>query len=187
KTEKNITELLLNKLNTFDPMKDSPESIPDEEGLYFMVLREEDALATWIRQAVPGYTMELFNGKPLLYLGISGRGLRKRDYKNHFTGNVRNSTLRKSIGALRFNLEDRAYRDEKKGKFKGEKEAEISRFMKENLVMYYVTKRQLNDGALRKIEKLFIEFCQPLLNLKENYNQRNKEFRKELNALRTSK
>ena len=37
----------------------------------------------------------------MLYVGLSGgRGLRKRDYRNHFKGTARNSTLRKSLGAL---------------------------------------------------------------------------------------
>lgn len=42
------------------------------------------------------------NGLPVIYVGIAGRStskvksLRKRDYKNHFNGNARESTLRKS-------------------------------------------------------------------------------------------
>lgn len=124
-----------------------------------------------------------FNEREVLYVGLLGsRGLRKRDYRNHFNGTARISTLRKSLGVL-FGYEKVHSRNEAKStkyRFDNDSEQELSRWMKANLMMHYC--KGLENVEL--IETMLIEVFNPPLNLAKNKSETNKEFRQYLSKLR---
>ena len=119
-------------------------------------------------------------------MGIAGRptskvkSLRKRDYKNHFNGKARTSTLRRSIGVL-FDLEKTYLHKETRHRYNfiPEHEEKLSLWMKNNLVMHYISIENPMD-----FEKYLINVFEPPLNLKSNNSEHNKDFRKELHNLR---
>lgn len=100
---RNLKELL-NKLlaNTFIPTIDMPAKLPDAAGAYLICAKHTDVLPVRMKELEYSYV----NGLPVIYVGIAGRptsrvkSIRKRDYRNHFNGKARSSTLRKSLGVL---------------------------------------------------------------------------------------
>lgn len=127
------------------------------------------------------------NGLPVIYAGIAGRptskvkSIRKRDYKNHFTGKARTSTLRKSLGVLfSFEKEYESKTNNLKYKFIDEHEKRLSKWMKDNLIMYFVT----IDNPM-EFEIYLIKTYEPPLNFKDNSSEKNKASREELSYLRT--
>lgn len=169
------------KINIFDPSKDKAELIPDEKGVYLISVKNISQLPEQMRDVF----FNRFNEREVLYVGLSGgRGLRKRDYRNHFNGTARNSTLRKSLGVL-FGYEKVHSRNEAKStkyRFDNDSEQELSQWMKVNLVMHYCT--GLENVEL--IESMLIEAFNPPLNLAKNNNETNKKFRQYLSKLRCS-
>lgn len=95
---------LLNQLieNIFIPVTDLPDKLPDTSGAYLICLKSIDILPAKMRNLEYSY----INGLPFIYVGIAGipnsrlKSLRRKDYKNHFNGTARTSTLRKSLGML---------------------------------------------------------------------------------------
>lgn len=169
------------KINIFDPSKDKAELIPDEKGVYLISVKNISQLPEQMRDVF----FNRFNERQVLYVGLSGgRGLRKRDYRNHFNGTARNSTLRKSLGVL-FGYEKVHRRNEAKStkyRFDNDSEQELSRWMKANLMMHYCT--GLENVEL--IETMLIGAFNPPLNLAKNKNETNKKFRQYLSKLRCS-
>lgn len=176
---------LLNKLleNTFIPTVDMPTKLPDAAGAYLICVRNADDLPVKMKELEYSYVNEL----PVIYVGIAGRpiskvkSIRKRDYRNHFNGKARSSTLRKSLGVL-FGLE-KEYESETnnlKYKFIDEHEERLSKWMKDNLIMNFVT----IDNPM-EFEIYLINTYEPPLNLKDNNSEKNRTFRKELSQLRT--
>lgn len=169
------------KINIFDPSKDKAKLIPDEKGVYLISVKNISQLPEQMRDVF----FNRFNEREVLYVGLSGgRGLRKRDYRNHFKGTARNSTLRKSLGAL-FGYKKVHSRNEAKStkyRFDNDSEQELSRWMKANLMMHYCT--GLENVEL--IESMLIEAFNPPLNLAKNKNETNKKFRQYLSKLRCS-
>ncbi len=167
------------EINIFDPSKDKDELIPDEKGVYLISVKNISQLPEQMRDVF----FNRFNEREVLYVGLSGdRGLRKRDYRNHFNGTARNSTLRKSLGVL-FGYEKVHNRNEAKStkyRFDNDSERELSRWMKANLKMHYCT--GLENVEL--IETMLIEVFNPPLNLAKNKNEANKKFRQYLSKLR---
>lgn len=73
----------------------------------------------------------IVDGYPGIYLGIyKKQGLRKRDYKNHFEGNARKSTLSKSLGSLYGWQENRVYYNDSIYKFQNFCEKKITNWIK---------------------------------------------------------
>ena len=167
------------KINIFDPSKDKADLIPDEKGVYLISFKSTSQLPEQMRDVF----FNRFNEREVIYVGLSGgRGLRKRDYRNHFNGTARNSTLRKSLGVL-FGYEKVNSTNESKSskyRFDNNSEQELSRWMKANLMMHYCT--GLENVEL--IETMLIEIFNPPLNLSKNKSETNKEFRQYLSKLR---
>lgn len=157
------------KDNLFNPLEGDSKNIPDNRGLYVLCAKDIHALPAVMHNLQYSY----FQGYPVIYLGISGnQGLRKRDYKNHFKGTARSSTLRKSLGVL-FEYKKTQYEHEfetKKYKFIEEHEQELSQWMTSNLLMYYYV---TNDN-IEEIETDLIEYLNPPLNLSKNKKEINK-------------
>ncbi|KGM93987.1 hypothetical protein Z968_12290 [Clostridium novyi A str. 4552] len=176
---------LLNKLlaNTFISTIDMPTKLPDAAGAYLICAKHTNVLPTKMKDLKYSHV----NGLPVIYVGIAGRptsrvkSIRKRDYRNHFNGKARSSTLRKSLGVL-FGLE-KEYESETsnlKYKFIDEHEEKLSKWMKDNLIMHFVT----IDNPM-EFEIYLVNTYEPPLNLKDNKSKKNRAFREELSQLRT--
>lgn len=169
------------KCNLFNPLEDDSKNIPNDKGLYILCAKDIHALPTIMHNLQYSY----FQGYPVIYLGISeSQGLKKRDYRTHFKGKARRSTLRKSLGVLFEYRKTQCEREfeTKNYKFIEEHEQELSQWMMNNLLMYYYI---ANDN-LKEIETNLIEYLNPPLNLSKNKNEINKEFRKQLSKLRNT-
>lgn len=174
--EKYIVEF---KKNIFMPKISNETELPDEKGLYLICIAEMSNLP----KVLNGLEYKYINDRPVLYLGISGnRGLRKRDYKNQFTGTARNSTLRKSLGTILGYGKEQYANDigTNKYKFTILDEQKLSNWMKENLILHYC----VTDEEVESIETELIKYFNPPLNLSKNRNEVNKEFRKRLRGMR---
>lgn len=169
----------------FDPHNGDKRSLPDCSGNYAILLRKDSSLpATGVEYKA---SMVSYGGQEyeLIYVGISTKSLRERDYKQHFTGNnAGQSTLRKSLGSLMnlektFRSEGEKNKSNPKTKFVDADEIRLSEWMENNLLLLYRAK--LNPEAL---EEAMIEALNPPLNLKDNPNFENAEFRSYLKELR---
>ena len=164
----------------FEPLKGNKDLIPDSSGVYIIVLKAKSKLPKVNCDCI---CTKLFD-REVIYVGISSKILRKRDYGQHFNGNAGSSTLRKSLGSL-FGFKKiprSANQDDGKTKFNETDESFITNWMKNNLEFYYLT--HPNYVA---IENLLIEKLNPPLNLSKNYNIGNSEFRRLLVQLRSIK
>ncbi|MBU3108080.1 GIY-YIG nuclease family protein [Clostridium gasigenes] len=178
---------LLNQLlgNNFIPGVDLATKLLDSAGAYLICAKSVDVLPIIMK----GLEYKFINELPVIYVGIAGRptskikSLRKRDFKNHFNGTARKSTLRKSIGVL-FDFEKEFENPEKKLKYKfiNSHEEQLTQWMKDNLVMHFVAIDNPMD-----FEIYMIGAYEPPLNLKDNKSEINKVFRKELSRLRTAR
>jgi len=179
KTKK--TQILDGKFSLFDPTKNTSEQIPDNPGNYIVCLRKESKLP----DVGIEFEMKPYQGFKVIYTGIAGMSLKKRDYRQHFTGNnAGSSTLRKSLGSL-FGYPKIA-RDKNssngKTKFNILDEIKLSEWMMKNLLLYF----EINSNP-DELENELIMTLNPPLNLSKNKNLRNKEFRNKLFELRKKK
>lgn len=173
--------LELFKKNCFDPQKDHQKVIADSSGNYILCLKKNSKLP--IISFTPILT--IFEELEVVYTGVTKISLRKRDYKQHFTGNNAGaSTLRKSLGVL-FGYEQ-IMRDKSpnndKTKFSKEDEQKLSEWMYNNLVIFF-----LPNTNFDQVEIELINHFNPPLNLKSNKNLINSDFRQLLSKLRTQK
>lgn len=153
----------------FDPSVSDPNELPTVEGIYFVVSRSVASLPIEMRDL----EYRAIYNKPVLYIGIASN-LKRRDFKNHFNGTARNSTLRKSIGSM-FNLRREQYPNEVgtgKYKFISKDEEMLSLWMKDNLVLYYLV---AEDSKEKEID--LINEYHPPLNIDKNKSEINKNFR----------
>lgn len=172
----------------FDPRTDAESSIPDVPGNYLIALREGCQLPSI--GVIPVFKELEYGGKAyrIAYTGVSEQSLRRRDYHQHFTGNnAGRSTLRKSIGCmmgLRKVPRDVNKPQNGKTKFADEDERMLSEWMRDNLVVFYAVCERKNVKAM---EKKHIGTFAPPLNIKDNPDKVNEEFRNELCRLRRNK
>lgn len=166
--------------NHFDPLKDDNNLIPDSPGIYIIVLKTGCMLPEVGCKCIFNKILD----KEVVYVGISSRSLKKRDYRQHFNGNAGRSTFRKSIGSLfGFKKIPRSInRDDGKTKFNEKDELFISNWMRNNLELYY-----LSHNNYDAIESLLIKELNPPLNISKNYHRQNLEFRNLLSKMRCSK
>lgn len=165
--------------NVFYPLKNKEIDLPDKQGLYLICCRNIENLP----ETMKNLDFTYFESRPVIYLGISGnRGLRKRDYKNHFHGTARVSTLRKSLGVLFGYEKVQSEIDKGTSKFKFIEtcEQELTEWMMSNLIMYYYA----TGDKVEDIETKLIRHFNPPLNLSKNKAEVNKVFRKQLSTLR---
>ena len=172
-----LRELEQYEMQSFDPQTDDPGLLPDEAGIYAICVKDENTLCEISTIAV----FPVIEERYVLYVGISEtQGLRDRDFKNHFNGTARNSTLRKSLGSLFGWRADRVYYADGKYKFSPERERELNEWMHYNLTMLYWS--NIND--MDSLETWLINELDPPLNLAKNKSPINAEFRAALTALR---
>lgn len=164
--------------NVFDPLINNETDIPDEPGNYIICLKKYSKFPKTTVKPV----FKTYNGLKVIYTGIAGTSLRKRDYHQHFTkNNAGSSTLRKSLGSL-FGY-NKIPRDKittnNKTKFNDEDEIQLSDWMRNNLIMFYYANA---DYYLN--EDLLITHFAPPLNIDKNVSS---EFRTHLKFLRSDK
>lgn len=158
----------------FDPLVDSPESIPDVPGSLLFVLRYMSNL-----HQLAGMNLKEFEGQEVLFVGES-ENLRTRIVNEHFRGDSSRSSLRISIGCL---LDMKQIPRDKTPdgvhfRFAKEDEQWLSQWMKENLLVYYKA-----TPYHAQMTRLMISAFNPPLNL-DNTSPDRQEFRKELMELR---
>lgn len=169
--------ITLEHFKHFDSLKNSADEIPDEKGVYLFLLKSGARLPS----VDCFYNCQKLNGREIIYVGISNRSLRRRDFKQHFYGNAGASTLRKSIGSLMGlqKIPRSKTRIDGKTKFTIEDELILTEWMISNLDFCYLTTEDTNA-----MEALLIKKFNPPLNLSKNYNLENSVYRKLLTALR---
>ena len=174
-----ITTLIEN-LSLFDPEINSQKILPQKAGFYIICFKKDSTTPSELKNA----TFEIYQNLKVLYVGITNakRGIRRRNYKNHFNGNAGGSTLRKSLGVLfeyKLIARDKHVSNNKK-KFSKEDEFELSNWMKKNLCFFYKV-LQYPDS----IEQDLINLLKPPLNLdKTKQIIENQEIRQKIRFLR---
>ncbi len=169
------------KVNRFDPKTDSETRIVNSSGNYILCLRKNSKLPTVSIKPI----MTDFEGLQVIYTGIASGSLRTRDFNQHFKGNNSGrSTLRKSLGVL-FGYKQ-IPRDSNpatgKTKFSNSDELKLTEWMCVNLIMFF-----LPTSDFSSIEIELINHFNPPLNLKDNSNVINYDFRRLLSSLRANK
>jgi len=170
-----------NEFELFDFEKHNSEHIPDNPGNYIVCLKKGSKLP----DIGVSCTMKTYKELNVIYTGIAGKSLRKRDYKQHFTGNnAGSSTLRKSIGSMFGYTKIARDKDPSNGKTKfiETDEIKLSEWMKSNIVIYFKCNSCPDD-----LENELIRELNPPLNLRKNSNIINQQFRKRLSELRSKK
>ncbi len=169
------------KANRFDPQKDSETIIANSPGNYILCLKKNSNLPPVSIKPI----LTNFEGLQVIYTGIASGSLRTRDFKQHFKGNnAGRSTLRKSLGALFGYKQIPRDSDPTSGKtkFGNADELKLSEWMCDNLIMYF-----LPTSNFESIEIELINHFNPPLNLKDNSNIINFDFRRLLSSLRANK
>jgi hypothetical protein len=169
------------KANCFDPKLDEEIIIDDCPGNYIICLRKNSKLPDVSISPI----LTKFESLDVIYTGIAGGSLRTRDFRQHFIGNnAGRSTLRKSLGVLfGYKLIPRD-KDPNTGKTKFvlEDEKLLTEWMLTNLKMFFLPSDNFNS-----IEIKLINHFNPPLNLKDNKNINNRDFRQLLSRLRANK
>jgi hypothetical protein len=169
------------KINRFDPKTDSETIIANSSGNYILCLRKNSKLPTGSIKPI----LTNFEGLQVIYTGIAGGSLRTRDFRQHFKGNnAGRSTLRKSLGVLFGYKQIPRDSDPNTGKtkFGNADELKLSEWMCNNLIMFF-----LPTSDYDSIEIELINHFNPPLNLKDNSNIINADFRRLLSSLRAKK
>lgn len=144
-----------------DPKQNNANNIPNRTGICLICLRKQAQLPDIGKEV----EMEEYDGLRVIYIGISSR-LKKR-YKDHFkSNNLNKSTLRKSLIAILLNE-------------KIKDEIALSQWMKDNLLFFYKLKEDPEED-----KRDLIKIYNPPLNLDDNDNPCNKDFRKEVSRRR---
>lgn len=170
-----------NEFELFDFEKHDSEHIPDNPGNYIVCLKRGSKLP----DIGVSFTMKTYKELNVIYTGIAGKSLRKRDYKQHFTGNnAGSSTLRKSLGSMFGYPKIARDKDPSNGKtkFNETDEIKLSEWMKSNLVLYFKS-----NSSPDELENELISELNPPLNLSKNSNIINQQFRNKLSELRSKK
>lgn len=178
-----------NSFKLFDPLKDSSSVLPNLPGNYLIVLRTSSELPKI--KITPTFRTIKYGDKEyeVVYTGISTIGIKIRDYRQHFTGNnAGRSTLRKSLGSLMGLTKiprDINKPENNKTKFYEAEEEMLSSWMIENLLLLYCTGNNIEQ--IEDLEKELINIYNPPLNIKNNHQVINKDYRALLKALRHKK
>lgn len=169
------------KQNCFDPTADNETIIANSSGNYILCLRKNSKLPLVSIKPI----LINFEGLQVIYTGIAGGSLRTRDFRQHFKGNnAGRSTLRKSLGVLFGYKQIPRDKDPNTGKtkFANTDELKLSDWMHNNLIMFFLP--TLNFDS---IEIELINHFNPPLNLKDNNNLINLDYRRLLSNLRAQK
>ena len=150
----------------YDPLVDEPESIPEDAGSYIVVCREEGE-GFGLMAGEP----QEFEGQDAIYVGSSDN-LRK--VADLFKGNAIQTPLRLVIGALHCL---NPVKTKAGNRFSAEDERRLSKWMKENLLVYW----QANPEP-EKVTKLLLDELDPALNL-DNESPNLVNFKKHLKLM----
>ena len=178
---------LKNEFVLFDPQKMPDVALPDEPGSYLIVLRNNSSLPDVAGISVKPVLIPFdYKGEKygVVYVGKSSKSLRKRDLRQHFSGNAAISTFRKSIGCLLgfpLIMQDGSQGQNGKAKFCVKDEEAVTKWMKDNLLLFYNV-----NVACKEAEKELIRVYDPPLNIQGGGNGANQSFRTELSRLRAS-
>ncbi len=178
----------LEKFTPFDPKEDDKSKIADCPGMYALLLRHGSSLPDCGVSYTPCMVSYMGEVYELIYVGISKSSLRKRDYRQHFMSkNAGGSTLRKSLGSLMrlkktYRNESERGKSSPKIKFIDDDEERLSKWMSENLLLLF--KPVLNPEMM---EKYMIAELNPPLNIQDNTNIINRDFRSHLSKLRNDR
>ena len=178
---------LKNEFVLFDPPKMPDVALPDEPGSYLIVLRNNSSLPDVAGISVKPVLIPFdYKGEKygVVYVGKSSKSLRKRDLRQHFSGNAAISTFRKSIGCLLgfpLIMQDGSQGQNGKAKFCVKDEEAVTKWMKDNLLLFYNV-----NVACKEAEKELIRVYDPPLNIQGGGNGANQSFRTELSRLRAS-
>ena len=172
------------KFTEFDPQNTTIDKIPSCEGNYIVVLRDGSNLPKDRINFEPKFSD--YNNHRVIYTGIS-INLRKRDIDNHLNGTAGKSTLRKSLGVLfGYQLIPRdKNKITNKTTFKDDDEAQLSTWMKNNLLFYHCANNKSETYEIELIKKY-----DPPLNLDKKQvpkDSENKTYRDAVSVLRASK
>lgn len=176
----------LKEFSPFDPEIDGENKIVDAPGNYAVLLRPGCHLPECEVKYKPSMATYMGTEYEVVYVGVSSKSLRERDYKKHFNGNnAGQSTLRKSIGSLMglkktFRSPAEYGKENPKTKFVDSDEVKLSEWMRKNLLLLFK-----GNSNYEEIEKEMIKELNPPLNIQENHNEENKGFRSHLTTLRT--
>lgn len=176
----------LEEFSPFDPERDREDKIVDAPGNYAVLLRPGSHLPECEEKYKPSMATYMGTEYEVVYVGVSSKSLRERDYEKHFNGNnAGQSTLRKSIGSLMglkktFRSPAEYGKEKPKTKFVDSDEVKLSEWMRKNLLLLFK-----GNSNYEEIEKEMIRVLNPPLNIKENHNEENKDFRSRLKTLRT--
>ena len=133
----------------YDPLYNTPGNIPEKAGAYIVVVREEGEGLPYM----PVDPQE-FEGHDVLYVGELENLRKMTDF---FKGNSSRSFLRQYIGTLNYM---NPVQDGDSIRFSTEDERWLSKWMKENILIFYQANPQHE-----KVEKLLVDKLDPLLNL----------------------
>lgn len=163
---------------TFNPLTDAGKPIPAVPGNYVVTIRDINALPSL------GYKLvtQQFRGQELIYTGITESSLYRRIWRNHIGSHAGSSTLRLTLGCLfGYTLIPRDKKTPNNGhvRFSPDDERVLRCWMKENLIFHYLP----NDTPKALESELIVRFNPPL-NLSENENPVNSDFRATVSALR---
>ena len=172
--------LNLNDFILFDPLVNHKSNLPKKKGNYIVTIRDIRALPTQGCKIVTS----LLQGREVIYTGITSnsKGLYYRIGNQHLGDNAGRSTLRLSLGCLLgYTLipRDKSKPDNGMVRFNVNDELALLKWMNENLLFYF-----LPNESPKKLEAKLIEELNPPLNLQENYNPVNQEFRTAIKSLR---
>lgn len=169
----------------FDPKTMDGSQLPAMPGNYLFLLRQGSKLHLPAGMVNPQLSTITLDGKEyqVIYTGKASKSLRTRDFKQHFEGNdASRSTLRKSLGCLMgFTFVPRnGTPNVRYKKFCPEDERKLSEWMREHLLLAYT----VNPNPIF-MERGLIEKLNPPLNLADNTNAVNRDFRAYLSQLRS--
>lgn len=157
----------------FIPQNDNTNTLPNEPGIYIICTKQKNKLP----ESMLNLEYKYFKNLPVVYLGIS-INLHRR-IRNHFRGSARNSSFRKSLGNLLGYKEKRHYYNDGKYRFTNEYELLITQYIEDSFIAYYFTCQNYRNYESRLIDKY-----NPPLNLDNNHNIINAEFREWLEEQR---
>lgn len=163
------------KYQEYDPLVDSSESIPEKPGSMIVVLRYmSNCPETW------NLKLREFEGQEVLFVGDT-KNLRNRIARDHLGNNSSLSSLRISLGCLHgmHQIDRDKIPDGVHFKFSSWDEKWLTKWMKENLLVYY-TESPYYD----RITKLNLLSLNPPLNL-GNTSADMAVFRTKLSVLRS--
>ena len=172
----------LSEFHFFDPQEMKASILPDKPGNYLVILRSSSLLPQCSRiHFTPKLTSLEYSAKnyQIIYIGNSKKCLRFRVYRQHLLGNSGVSVLRKSISCL-MGLQLIPSSTNGKAKFCEEDEKCLTDWMIKNLLFLYYA----ND-EYKFVEKELIITYHPPLNLQNNRDGINADFRKALSALQS--